>query len=217
MAQTQTQPETPLLPQISPELANVRSQNRETEPTTSRIFLTGVCCVGKTAIGAQLADLLGYRFYDLDHEVEAFYKLPIERLQRQHESMNDFRIAAAEVFEHILLNQTRQSHHCVVALSPRGLMDAYWKVVRRTKATTVVIQDKPENILNRLTFFDIDSRPMTKTLSARERRLYLKEIKSDISYFKRSYNRATMFVDISGLNIEESAGKIKAELDAGFK
>jgi hypothetical protein len=33
----------------------------------------------------------------------------------------------------------------------------------------------------------------------------------------RSYNRATMFVDISGLNIEESAGKIKAELDAGFK
>ena len=96
-------------------------------------------------------------------------------------------------------------------------MDAYWKVVRRTKATTVVIQDKPENILNRLTFFDIDSRPMTKTLSARERRLYLREIKADISYFRRSYNRATMFVDISGLNIEESAGKIKAELDAGFK
>jgi hypothetical protein len=45
----------------------------------------------------------------------------------------------------------------------------------------------------------------------------LKEIKADISYFRKSYNRATMFVDISGLNIEESAGKIKAELDAGFK
>jgi hypothetical protein len=118
MAQTQTQPETPLLPQISPELANVRSQNRKTEPTTSRIFLTGVCCVGKTAIGAQLADLLGYRFYDLDHEVEAFYKLSIERLQRRHESMNDFRIAAANVFEHILLNQNPAKpslRSCIIA------------------------------------------------------------------------------------------------------
>jgi hypothetical protein len=131
MAQTQTQPETPLIPQSSPELANVRSQNRKTEPTTSRIFLTGVCCVGKTAIGAQLADLLGYRFYDLDHEVEAFYKLPIERLQRQHESMNDFRIAAAEVFEHILLDPNRsRDSRLLLFCKPTRVAATGWRLSR---------------------------------------------------------------------------------------
>jgi hypothetical protein len=34
-----------------------------------RIFLTGVACVGKTTIGAKLADLLTYQFFDLDGEI----------------------------------------------------------------------------------------------------------------------------------------------------
>jgi hypothetical protein len=38
MAQTQTQPETPLLPQISPELANVRSYNRATMFVDMSVF-----------------------------------------------------------------------------------------------------------------------------------------------------------------------------------
>jgi hypothetical protein len=53
-----------------------------------------------------------------------------------------------------------------------------------------------------------------RTLSAPERRQYLKEIRGDISYFRRSYAKATMFVNISGLDIEDSARKIKGELDA---
>jgi adenylylsulfate kinase-like enzyme len=31
-----------------------------------RIFLAGISCVGKTTIGARLAGLLKYRFFDLD-------------------------------------------------------------------------------------------------------------------------------------------------------
>jgi shikimate kinase len=202
-------------PKVISEPVDLRSYHPETVPTMRRIFLAGVSCVGKTTIGAELAGLFGYRFYDLDNEVEAFYKLSIEHLQKRHKSMNDFRIAAAKVLMYILSNP--ESYRCVVALPPRGLMAPYWNVVRDTKATTVVIQDKPENILNRIAFFDVDSRPMKRTLSARERRLYLKEIKDDISYFRRSYNKATMFVDISGLDIEESARKIKAELDSDHR
>jgi hypothetical protein len=39
------------------------------------------------------------------------------------------------------------------------------------------VRDEPENILNRIIFFDIDSRPVTRLLSQDERRLYLREIK----------------------------------------
>jgi shikimate kinase len=35
-----------------------------------RIFIGGIACVGKTAIGASLADFLERRFYDLDAETE---------------------------------------------------------------------------------------------------------------------------------------------------
>jgi hypothetical protein len=39
-----------------------------------------------------------------------------------------------------------------------------------------------ENILERITFYDIDSRRIDKHLTGKERILYLKEIKADISY-----------------------------------
>jgi shikimate kinase len=180
--------------------------------TKKRIFLTGVACVGKTAIGTVLADLFGYRFYDLDCEVEAFYGLSIERLQNRHNSMHDFRNAAAKVLEHIL--SSPESRRCVIALPPRGLMGAYWKVVKRTEATIAAIHDNPENILKRINFFDVDSRPIEKTLTDSERQMHLREIKADFSYFRMSYTNATMTADISGLNIEGAARKIKAEVEA---
>jgi shikimate kinase len=40
-----------------------------------RIYLTGVACVGKTAVGRHLAELLSYSFFDLDDEVETFRHL----------------------------------------------------------------------------------------------------------------------------------------------
>ena len=194
------------------EFEGIKLHSPMTAKTKNRIFLTGVSCVGKTTIGAVLAHLLGYRFYDLDCEVEAFYGLSIERLQNRHNSMHDFRSAAAKVLEHIL--SSPESHRCVVALSPRGLMGPYWKVVKRTEATIVAIHDDSESILKRINFFDIDSRPIEKTLTETERQMYLREIKADIRYFRVSYRKATMTVNISGLNIEGSAQKIKAEVEA---
>jgi hypothetical protein len=41
---------------------------------------------------------------------------------------------------------------------------------------------------------------------------YLKEIKADISYFKRSYERADLHVTIAGLDLEASAAAVDARL-----
>jgi hypothetical protein len=65
----------------------------------------------------------------------------------------------------------------VIALPPSGLRDAFLWVVRRIPGMTVAVHDTPENILERITFYDIDSRPIDKHLSAEERILYLKEIR----------------------------------------
>ncbi len=67
-------------------------------------------------------------------------------------------------------------------------------------------------LLRRITFYDIDSRRVEKHLTDEERRLYLKQIKADISFFKRSYERADLHVTITGLDSEASAAAVDARL-----
>ena len=65
----------------------------------------------------------------------------------------------------------------MIALPPSGLRDAFLRVVRRVSGVTVAVHDAPENILERITFYDIDSRPIKRHLTGEERILYLKQIK----------------------------------------
>jgi shikimate kinase len=176
-----------------------------------RIFLAGVACVGKTTVGARLADLLGCLFLDLDLEVERFYETSIERLQRRYLTSHSFRLAASRALTHVLSQV--ESSNWVIALPPSGLMGSYWKVVKKTQdATIVVLRDAPENILKRITFYDIDSCRIQKTLTERERGLYLRKIKGDITYFNRFFQKAHMSVDITGCNPEEASHRVGNEL-----
>lgn len=53
--------------------------------------MTGVSCVGKTTIGARVAELLGCQFFDLDHEIEDFFDTKIGRLQSRFLTTHSFR------------------------------------------------------------------------------------------------------------------------------
>jgi shikimate kinase len=177
-----------------------------------RIFLAGVGCVGKTTTGARLAKLLGYRFFDLDAEIERFSGTSVERLRNRHLTLHDFRIEASQALNHILAQD--DSRDCVIAFSPSGLLGGYWKVVNAARdARIVVLRDRPENILQRATFYDIDSRPLPKKqLTEDENKYYLREIKGDIAYFKPSYRRAHLDVDIAGCDADAAARKVRDAL-----
>jgi len=176
-----------------------------------RIFLTGVGCVGKTTIGKKMAELLGIRFFDLDNEIENFFETSIERLQNRFLTTHSFRDEAAKALVD-LLNRP-ESRDCVLALPPSGLMGGYLRAIKKANGTTVVVTDKPENILDRIRFFDIDSRPIEKNLTPKEKKLYLREIKKDITYFRASYQRANLQVDISGLDPDQAACKVKEAVE----
>src|SRR5215468_6525135 len=120
-----------------------------------RIFLAGVSCVGKTAIGARLAGLLQFGFFDLDIETERFFGM----------------------------------------------------------STTVVLRDTPENILGRITFYDVESCPMQRDLTDHEKRHHLREIKRDIAYFNRSFCRADLSVDISGSSLDDASRRVWGALN----
>ncbi|HXL15927.1 MAG TPA: shikimate kinase, partial [Streptosporangiaceae bacterium] len=178
------------------------------EESELRVSLVGVSCVGTTTIGRILADRRGWPFFDLDDEIERHFGTSIERLQARFLTGYSYRKECAVVLERI----ATANSDCVIALPPSGLRDAFLRVVRRVPGVTVAIHDTPENIMERITFYDIDSRRIEKHLTDEERRLYLKEIKADISYFKRPYERADLHVTIAGLDPEASAAAVDARL-----
>lgn len=175
-----------------------------------RIFLTGVSCIGKTTIGTKLAALFSCPFFNMDVETERFFGASIERLRGRFLSSYSYRKEASKALKHLL--SRRESLDCVIELPPSGLMDSYWKLVKKAGGTTVALLDKPENILKRITFYDIDSRPIHKTLSSHEERYYLRDIRADISYFGRTYKRADLRVDVAGIVQEEAALRVKEAL-----
>jgi shikimate kinase len=179
---------------------------------TMKVLLTGVACVGKSTIGAELASLLGLPFFDLDTEVEAFYGASIPRLQARWLTMNNYRRKACQVLKDLLSRPN--TPQCVIALPASGLRPPYWNVVKDSGSTVVVLRDDPANILNRIVFFDDDSRPIRKELTPDEREFYFDDIKKDMRYYARSYSKADVSVDINGLGPVDAAKQIKASLDA---
>jgi shikimate kinase len=175
-----------------------------------RVFIAGVSCVGKTTIGAILAYRLGCRYYDLDLEIERFFKTSIERLRNKFLTDEGFRNEAARALMHILGHP--ESLNCIIALPPSGFMGRYLRVLKKAGGMTVVLTDKPENILKRITFYDIDSLPIEKHLTEKEKLLYLREIKKDITYYRKSYDRADLRVDVSGMSAEAAAERVQEAL-----
>lgn len=172
-----------------------------------RILLVGVSCVGKSTMGRILAERRSNPFFDLDDEIERQLGASIERLQQRYLNEYGYRLAASGVLKRILEENPR----VVVALPPSGLRDAYLSVLKRFKDRVVVaVSDSPQNILSRITFFDVDSGPMHVELDDRLRRHYLDEIEKDLAYFGRTYRGAQVQVDIGGLDAEAGASRIHA-------
>ena len=164
--------------------------------------------MGKTTIGKYLAERINYKFFDLDNEVEKFFNKSIECLKSEFLTDYSFTKEAALVLKNIVMNNSNQN--CVIALPPSGLKGSYYKIIRKAQCFTIVLRDTPENILSRLTFYDIDSNLIKVRLTELIRSRYLKSIKEDTRYFNKFYKKTDIEVDISGLTIEDSAQKIEA-------
>ena len=177
-----------------------------------RVFLTGVGCVGKTTVGLRLAQLMGLSFFDLDTQIEQFFGMSIEQLQQKYWMPHDFRKEASKALAYIL--DKPESQQAVIALPPSGLMGGYLAVIKKTQGLKVALLDTPERILDRVVFYDVDSRPMDKRLTNEERGLYLQEIRKDLTYFKKTYTKADLQVSIEDMDVEQAAHHILAQLNA---
>ncbi len=185
--------------------ASAHPERVDGEPVA--ILIAGPSCVGKTTVGEALARSLGVPFEDLDEAVERQLGAAISRLQQRYRTMDRYREAAAGVLANVL--RAFDGRSAVIALPPSGLMGPYWRQIRGRSAFTVVLDDSSANILERITFYDDDSRSVEKALSPRERAYYLREIRADMAYFGPSYRKADARVDMAGCSVSEAVDRIR--------
>ncbi len=176
------------------------------------IYLVGISCVGKTTIGRMLAERLNYSFFDLDEEIQNFYKKPIERIQDECFSMNGYREKASIVLDKLFSKEINS----VISGTPSGLKFSYLQVYRKHKRDkelySIYLTDSFENILERLTFYDKDSNPIQEILDDSKKKRYLKEMKADYNYFKDSYSRADFNINIENIPLNDIPELIIKEL-----
>jgi shikimate kinase len=161
-----------------------------------KIFIAGVSCVGKTAIGTALAQLLDYSFFDLDHEIEEYFGTSVERIHNKCFSSHHYRSYTAKVLQSIV----DKNEKYVIALTPGAMMGAHWRIIKKINCLKIVLQDKPENIFGRIRFYDIDSKQMNVEITPKEKKLYISEIRKDITYYKRTYLKtaSVLWLDMQG-------------------
>jgi len=154
---------------------------------------------------------MGLTFYDLDHEIEIFFNTSIERLQARFLTPHSYRDEAAKALLHLLVRT--ESQNSLIALPPSGLMGRYLRAVERFGGLVVALWDEPKNILDRITFYAIDSRPMERRMTAGEKSLHLREIQKDMTCLGKTYERAHLRVDIAGLDVEAAARRVKESVE----
>jgi len=181
------------------------------------IYLVGMSCVGKSTIGKLLAAELVYTFYDLDLEIQRYFNKPIERIQEECFSINGYREKASMVLDSLF----SQNIDSVISGTPSGLKFYYLNIYKKHKKDkelySIYLKDTFENVLNRLTFYDKDSKPIYAVINETNKEKYLKNIISDFNYFKTSYEKADYKITITDVNLNEIPTLIINELQDVFK
>lgn len=171
-----------------------------------RILLVGVSCVGKSTVGKLLAEKLGYKFFDFDFEVEERMGEHISSIKNRtfaYISEHGYREEVKHILRDILLEN---KDDIVIAMPPSGLFGSYYKIIKKhPDVLIIVLKDKAKNIVERLTFYDDESKPIYNVVNENNKHLYYEDVKKDIEYFGRTYNRAKIQFNLQGMNANDSA------------
>ena len=176
------------------------SEVTSTTPAHQIVVLTGFMGSGKTSTGEALAELLGWKFVDLDHEIETQQGMAIRALFAQR-GETEFRAIEHAVLQDCLGGCDRPT---VIALGGGAIVQANnASLVRESRALTVFLETPIEDMLQRCRVEDEadpeNSRPLaadTETFQA----LYEKRLPH--------YRTAHVTIQTAGKSVAEVAREV---------
>jgi shikimate kinase len=166
------------------------------------VALTGFMAAGKSTVGVALAQLLGWKFVDLDSEVENRTQQPISSIFAQ-QGEAQFRKFEADALQSILESITASA---VIALGGGTFVQPQNAALLQSRSVQVVFLELPlEQLLQRCRPCTESDRPLAQDEEAM-RTLYEQRLPS--------YRRAQLIVSADGKSPEEIARAIAEELRA---
>ncbi len=165
-------------------------------------MLFGISNVGKTSIGKKLAELINFDFFDLDEEVKKYYDTTLEKFVNEG-FRHDRDSKRGVVLGHIIGNSSRNK---VIAVCPIYYSRSFTKFLKRKDVLALELQDTPQNIFDRLVFSDEnDNVYKDDEYKNMHKKYYLKDIKSDMTYYKQAFKHISYKYFINGKEILEVA------------
>jgi shikimate kinase len=182
--------------------ANRQSGRKASAPRI--VALTGFMGAGKTSVGRELAALLGWKFFDLDQEIEQRQKLPIREMFQVHGELR-FRKIEADTFRTIL---KQVSAPTVIALGGGTFIQSRNADLLQACGARVVFLETPmKQLLHRCRVAAQSSAANLRPLAADRdafRALYSQRLPH--------YRTAQITVRTAGKTIEEIAAQIASSL-----
>ena len=163
-----------------------------------KILLFGISNVGKTTIGKILAEKLNYKFSDLDEEIKIKMNMTLTQFQDKY----PFQYERHKVMGKIL-NEVSDENNIVIAVTPIYYSRNFNYLLKEPNVIAFELQDSPKNIFDRLIFSDeLDNIYVDNEYKNAHKDHYLNDIKKDITYYKRSFNKIENKYNIDGQNAE---------------
>lgn len=166
-----------------------------------KVFLIGFMASGKTTLGSELAEVMGYKFLDLDDYIEVKHKKSIKVLF-EIEGEEKFRI-----IENDALHEVAKMEGNIIVASGGGTSCFYNSIdFMNNEGVTVYIKVDVAELLARL----IDSkknRPLLWGKSHEELNEYITRV---LEQRKRYYEKAKITVEFPNLDIKQLASTLKS-------
>ena len=91
----------------------------EINPYYKKVTLIGMMGTGKSKFGRQIANILKYNFYDIDHMIEKEFKITIKQLFRKHGEVF-FRKIEKKTIHDLILNINKNKEKVIISLGGGG-------------------------------------------------------------------------------------------------
>ncbi len=157
----------------------------ETKPN---IILTGFMATGKTSVGKELAERLGYAFVDLDTLIEGEAGMPISQIFAT-QGEDRFRSMESRMVE-----QAARRDACVIATGGGAIVNPQNLEALKRSGVVIALTAKPETILARVG--SGEDRPMLWGGETLER------IRLLLSERAPAYAKTDLTVDTTGQSVE---------------
>ena len=131
----------------------------EINPYYKKITLIGMMGTGKSKFGRQIANILKYNFYDIDHMIEKEFKITIKQLFQKHGEVF-FRKIEKKTIRDLILKINKNREKVIISLGGGGFDDKEIRDLLLSNTNVIWLNTPVDILVQRVG--DGSKRPMIK-------------------------------------------------------